>query len=170
MIHPELARCYRCQAPHGRADEPPIDWAPLADDEGRILGVICPDCHQAVLDEPYPGLTVLSMVPAPDGSETLQRTAMRHLTWLNIQLNSQPAFTRTAIREAYEQHGRGYWQAAYGDDPAFAYVPLARANPHVREMAETYDPEDQFVVVVRDRMIGIYKARMVSGDQVAFLN
>jgi hypothetical protein len=37
-------------------------------------------------------------------------------------------------------------------------------------MAETYDPEDQFVVVVRDRMIGIYKARMISGGQVAFLN
>ena len=166
MIHPELAQCYRCQASHGRDDEPPIDWPPLADREGAVVGVICPDCHQAVLDEPYLGLEVLSMVPVPDGSETLKRTAMRHLTWLN----SQPGLTRTAIREAYEQHGRGYWQAAYGDDPGFAYIPLARANPHVREMAETYDPADQFVVVIRDQMIGIYKARMVSGDQVAFLN
>ena len=62
-------------------------------------------------------------------------------------------------------------QAIYGDDPAFTYVPLARVNPRVFHLAEAYDPEDQFVVVIRDLpRIGIYTARIIGDDEVAFLD
>jgi hypothetical protein len=104
--------------------------------------------------------------PPPPG-ESDEEAKARHLAWLN----NQPALLPPRIRETYHKHGRGYWQAVYGDEPAFTYVPLARANPHVFHLAETYDPEDQFVVVIRDLpRIGIYMASMVSDSEIAFLN
>ena len=77
MNHPQLAQCYRCQTQYGRDGEPPVDWPPLADRERAVVGVICPDCHQAVLDEPHLGLTILSMVPVPDGCGTLSALLRR---------------------------------------------------------------------------------------------
>jgi hypothetical protein len=105
---------------------------------------------------------------APRDGETDAEVKARHLAWLN----RQPALRPARIRGTYEQRGRGYWQGIYGDDPGFSYVPLSRANPRVLHMVEAYDPEDQFVVVIRDlpRTIGIYKARILAGDEVEFLN
>ena len=81
------------------------------------------------------------MTAQPPSGETDAEARTRHLAWLNNQTALPPA----RIRETYEQHGRGVWQAIYGDDPAFTYVPLARVNPRVFHLAEAYDPEDQFV-------------------------
>jgi hypothetical protein len=104
--------------------------------------------------------------PLPSG-ETDEEAKARHLAWLN----HQPALRPPRIRETYQKHGRGYWQAVHGDDPAVTYIPLARANPRVFHLAETNVPEDQFVVVIRDLpRIGIYTARMVSDSEVAFLD
>ena len=95
------------------------------------------------------------MTAQPPSGETDAEARTRHLAWLNNQTALPPA----RIRETYEQHGRGVWQAIYGDDPAVTYVPLARVNPRVFHLAEAYDPEDQFVVVIRDLpRIGIYTA------------
>lgn len=44
----------------------PIDWPGLENDEGALVGVLCPDCHEGVMDEPFEGLTVLSLKPASD--------------------------------------------------------------------------------------------------------
>ena len=107
------------------------------------------------------------MTAQPPSGETDAEARTRHLAWLNNQTALPPA----RIRETYEQHGRGVWQAIYGDDPAFTYVPLARVNPRVFHLAEAYDPEDQFVVVIRDLpRIGIYTARIIGDDEVAFLD
>jgi hypothetical protein len=65
------------------------------------------------------------MTAQPPSGETDAEARTRHLPWLNNQTALPPA----RIRETYEQHGRGVWQAIYGDDPAFTYVPLARVNP-----------------------------------------
>jgi hypothetical protein len=55
--------------------------------------------------------------------------------------------------------------------PPFTYIPLGCANPRVFHLAGTYDPEDQFAVVIRDLpRIGIYKACMVSDSEIAYLN
>jgi hypothetical protein len=86
------------------------------------------------------------MTAQPPSGETDAEARTRHLPWLDNQTALPPA----RIRETYEQHGRGVWQAIYGDDPAFTCVPLARGNPRVFHLAEAYDPEDQFVVVIRD--------------------
>lgn len=94
------------------------------------------------------------MTAQPPSGETDAEARTRHLAWLNNQTALPPA----RIRETYEQHGRGVWQAIYGDDPAFTYVPLARVNPRVFHLAEAYDPEDQFVVVIQDLpRIGSYR-------------
>ena len=101
------------------------------------------------------------MTAQPPSGETDAEARTRHLAWLNNQTALPPA----RIRETYEQHGRGVWQAIYGDDPAFTYVPLARVNPRVFHLAEAYDPEDQFVVVIRDLpRIGIYTARIIGAE------
>ena len=43
--------------------------------------------------------------------------------------------------------------------------PLARVNPRVFHLAEAYDPEAQFVVVIRDLpRIGIYTARIIGAE------
>jgi hypothetical protein len=65
------------------------------------------------------------MTAQPPSGETDAEARTRHLPWLDNQTALPPA----RIRETYEQHGRGVWQAIYGDDPAFTYVPLARVNP-----------------------------------------
>jgi hypothetical protein len=70
--------------------------------------------------------------PPPPG-ETDDEAKARHLAWLNNQPELRPA----QIRETYEQHGRGCWQGTNGDDPAFTYVPLGRANPRVFHLVET---------------------------------
>jgi hypothetical protein len=44
MPSPELTACGRCGAPHGRPDEPPLDWAPVTDSDGLIKGIVCPAC------------------------------------------------------------------------------------------------------------------------------
>jgi hypothetical protein len=65
--------------------------------------------------------------------------------------------------------------AATGRAPT-ATTPPSPTSPRLRQprvfhLAETYDPEDQFVVVIRDLpRIGIYKACMVSDSEIAFLN
>jgi len=107
------------------------------------------------------------MTAQPPPGETGAQARARHLAWLNSQTDLSPA----RVRETYGKHGRGVWQGIYGDDPAFTYVPMARANPRVFHLAETYDPDDQFVVVIRDLpRMGIYTARIVSNDEVAFLD
>ncbi len=54
---------------------------------------------------------------------------------------------------------------------SFTYISLGCANPASSTWPETYDREDQFVVVIRDLpRIGIYKACMVSDSEIAFLN
>ena len=107
------------------------------------------------------------MTTQPPGGETDAEARARHLTWLNNQSGLSPA----RIRGTYEQHGRGVWQGIHGDDPAFTYVLLARANPRVFHLIEAYDPEDQFVVVIRDLpRMGIYTARIVSDDEIAFMD
>ncbi len=106
------------------------------------------------------------MTTRPPG-ETDDGAKARHLAWLNNQAALRPP----RIRETCQKRGRGYWQGTYGDDPPFTYIPLGCANPRVFHLAETYDPEDQFVVVIRDLpRIGIYKACMVSDSEIAFLN
>ena len=37
------SRCYRCKRPTPEG-LPPSDWEPHVDDDGEVLGVICPDC------------------------------------------------------------------------------------------------------------------------------
>jgi len=107
------------------------------------------------------------MTAQPPGGGKEPEARARHLAWLNHQTALSPA----RIRETYEQHGRGVWQGVYGDNPAFTYVPLARANPRVFHLAEAYDPEDQFVVVIRDLpRMGIYTARIVGDDEIAFMD
>ena len=55
--------------------------------------------------------------------------------------------------------------------PRLHLHPPRLRQPRVFHLAETYDPEDQFVVVIRDLpRIGIYKACMVSDSEIAFLN
>ena len=59
------------------------------------------------------------MTAQPLSGETDAEARTRHLAWLNNQTALRPA----RIRETYEQHGRGVWQAIYGDDPAFTSGP-----------------------------------------------
>jgi len=107
------------------------------------------------------------MTAQPPPGETDAEARARHLAWLNSQTGLSPQ----RIRETYDNNGRGIWQGIYGDDRAFTYVPLARANPRVFHLAEAYDPDDQFVVVIRDLpRMGIYTARIVSDDEIAFLD
>jgi hypothetical protein len=47
------------------------------------------------------------MTPQPPSGETDAEARTRHLAWLNNQTALPPA----RIRETYEQHGRGVWQA-----------------------------------------------------------
>jgi hypothetical protein len=94
------------------------------------------------------------MTAQPPSGETDAEARTRHFAWLNNQTARPPA----RIRETCEQHGRGVWQAIYGDDPAFTYAPLARVNPRAFHLAEAHDPEDQFVVVIQDLpRIGSYR-------------
>jgi hypothetical protein len=101
------------------------------------------------------------MTAQPPSGETDAEARTRHLAWLNNQTALRPA----RIRETYER------TAAASGRPSTAMIPPSPTSlwpgstPRVFHLAEAYDPEDQFVVVIGDLpRIGIYTARIIGAE------
>jgi hypothetical protein len=69
-----LQECATCARRHGNGTEPPVDWPPLvADHDGSVWGVVCPDCRVKIGDAVVITLRVarpwLRVVPSPDAGD-----------------------------------------------------------------------------------------------------
>ena len=47
-VPPDLSRCLRCGRPVPPSNRPQFaDWKVVKDDDGRVSGMLCPECQSA---------------------------------------------------------------------------------------------------------------------------